>query len=102
MANTPRTGPESTSFYSAKYGEDPDPRELENTLGYGGSFTSLDELLEAMRNSDPRVMDDHGQWRTNLPTFGGAEPAPICGVWSWDADRIIYGSCAGDVWILAR
>lgn len=34
---------------------------------------------------------------TSLPTFGGPEPADTQGVWSWDEERLLVGSCPSDV-----
>jgi len=39
---------------------------------------------------------------TDLPVFGGVEPTDTAGVWSWDADSLLVGSCAGDLLILSR
>ena len=56
---------------------------------------NLDELFEALQTRALPCSDD-------LPTFGGDEPADTCGVWSWDADRVIVGTCADDIEIIAR
>lgn len=39
---------------------------------------------------------------TRLPTFGGAEPRNTAGVWSWDATRLLVGTSAADLRIVAR
>ena len=63
---------------------------------------TLDELLALMLENDPSVLDVHGDWRSDLPTFGGEPPADTAGIWSWDASRIIIGECADDLVIEAR
>ena len=39
---------------------------------------------------------------TELPTFGGEEPADTNEVWSWDAERLLVGTCADDLRIMPR
>ena len=39
---------------------------------------------------------------TELPTYGGAEPADTDGIWSWDATRLLIGTCADDLQIVER
>ena len=63
---------------------------------------TLESLRSALTTSHPTVLDQHGYWRTNLPTFGGVEPADTSGVWSWDADRLLVGTCADDLEIVER
>lgn len=63
---------------------------------------NLSELYQLMKNDDPRVLDQHGQWRTDLPTFGGAEPESTFAVWSWDKNNVIYGTCNDDLQIISR
>jgi hypothetical protein len=67
----------------------------------------LDGLLAAIRaidaecratETDPETVYD----ATDLPTYGGDEPANTSGIWSWDADRLLIGTCAGDMRIVAR
>jgi hypothetical protein len=58
---------------------------------------TLDELAEAMRDGRVFRFDDG-----TLPTFGGEEPDDTCGVWSWDADRVIVGNCAANIEIISR
>lgn len=45
----------------------------------------------------------HGEidW-TSLPTFGGDEPADTGEVWSWDATRLLVGSCPDDLALVDR
>lgn len=66
------------------------------------TLTSLDDLRGAMAAHRPDTLDQHGQWRTDLPTFGGAAPADTDGVWSWDEQRLLVGTCADDLEIVAR
>ena len=65
-------------------------------------FTSLMQLACAMRRNDSAVVDAHGQWRTDLPTFGGSEPTDTTGVWSWDESHILVGTCAADLTVEVR
>jgi len=65
-------------------------------------FKTLEDLLQAMRAQDPRCLDRHGQWRSDLPTFGGEAPSSTLGVWSWDESRLIVGSHPGDLEIISR
>lgn len=57
----------------------------------------LDGLLIAMREGWPSIKN----W-DSLPTYGGVDPDDTHGVWSWDASRLIVGSCADDVEIVDR
>lgn len=66
------------------------------------TITNLAELYNAMRSNDEATLDQHGQWRSDLPTFGGPTPDCTFSVWSWDHDRIIIGSCRDDLEIVAR
>lgn len=59
--------------------------------------TDLESLLAVLRRYD--LSDD--RW-TRLPTFGGEEPRSTSGVWSWDATRLLVGSCASDLRIVSR
>lgn len=69
------------------------------------TFKNLDELFKAMKQDhrrdegegDPRL----GDW-TDLPVFGGLEIENTIGVWSWDANRKIVGTCASDIQIVNR
>ncbi len=38
----------------------------------------------------------------SLPTFGGDEPVNTERVWSWDETRLLIGTCADDLQIIAR
>ena len=37
---------------------------------------------------------------TSLPTFGGHELADTSGIWSWDATRMLVGTCVDDLEII--
>ena len=39
---------------------------------------------------------------TDLPTFGGAEPASTSEVWSWDATHLLVGTGPAAAMIVAR
>jgi hypothetical protein len=69
--------------------------------GEPAMFANLDQLYEGMINDDPNTHDRHGQWSSDLPTFGG-EDAYSQGVWSWDETRLIVGTCADDLEIVNR
>lgn len=58
---------------------------------------TLDALYEILTTTT-----DHGLDWTELPTFGGEEPADTAGIWSWDATRLLVGTCASDLRIEAR
>lgn len=64
------------------------------------TFTTLESLLNGMRERHP-LLAAEWVW-TSLPTFGGDEPNNTAGIWSWDADRVIVGTCADDVEIQPR
>ena len=64
--------------------------------------TTLDELCAAIKAGDPRTLDAYDEIRADLPTFGGETPPDTREVWSWDAGRMIVGTCAGDLRIVSR
>ena len=64
--------------------------------------TPLDELFALMTADDSSVLDKHGQWRGDLPTFGGDEPNDTSEIWSWDNTRLIVGTCNNDLEIINR
>lgn len=37
-----------------------------------------------------------------LPTFGGEEPSDTSGVWSWDKNNLLVGTCVDDMEIVSR
>ena len=57
----------------------------------------LKTLFELMRKNDPSLP----RW-DSLPTFGGIEPEDTEGVWSWDSENMIVGTCSGDIQIVPR
>jgi hypothetical protein len=63
------------------------------------SAASLDALLAVLREHGADLPER--EW-TRLPTFGGEEPRSTSGVWSWDESRMLVGTCASDVRIVAR
>ena len=54
----------------------------------------LDGILNQIRSGEVEITD-------SLPVFGGDEPGGG-GVWSWDADRVLIGTCADDLRIVTR
>ena len=60
-------------------------------------WADLESLLDAMRER----CDILPQW-DDLPTYGGEAPENTMEVWSWDAGRLIVGTCADDVEIIPR
>ncbi len=63
---------------------------------------TLDALADAMRANHPFTLDQHGQWRSDLPAYGGETPSDTQEVWSWDSDRLLVGTCADDLQIVGR
>ena len=59
---------------------------------------NLDELYAKMVANHPSVSNI---W-TDLPKFGGEEPADTSEVWSWDDKRLIVGTCGSDIRIINR
>lgn len=83
--------------------EDADEDSLEWVAALGAparlaACEDLDDLLDLLRDRDA---SRHLDW-TDLPTYGGEEPGDTGGVWSWDAERLLVGSCADDVRIVDR
>lgn len=65
----------------------------------------LDALLDALSELDASGVDSEASGLvdlTNLPTFGGTEPENTTGVWSWDEDSLIVGTCLDDLRIVTR
>lgn len=62
---------------------------------------TLDAVYQAMKANDSAVLDHHNQWSSDLPTWGEG-PSDTEGVWSWDAERMIVGTCADDLEIIER
>ncbi len=65
-------------------------------------WRSLEDLEAALKEDDPAALDRDGAWCTNLPTFGGEEPANTAEIWSWDETRLLMGTCADDLEIVDR
>ena len=83
-----------------------DPDDLHEIDGYriyeADEIDSLDDLLHAMQQDDPRVMD-RGDWSADEPLVArGPEPGDTEGVWGWDDSRLIVGTCAADLEIIFR
>jgi len=64
-------------------------------LNESGPIDDLCDLLDVLRDYRPESLDD-------LPTFGGDEPDDTVGVWSWDAKRLLVGTCLADLEIVDR
>ena len=64
---------------------------------------TLEDLYDLLRAEDFRVLNAYGDFLANLPTFGGDDPATgtEC-VWSWDADRLLVGTCRDNLQIVSR
>jgi hypothetical protein len=58
---------------------------------------TLESLLAYLRTE----LGQSADWDC-LPTFGGPAPEDTCGVWSWDAHRILRGDCAANLEIVPR
>lgn len=63
--------------------------------------TSLADLATVLRSYAPADTDRTIDW-TSLPTYGGQAPADTQGVWSWDEDALLVGTCADDLTIVRR
>lgn len=61
------------------------------------SPATLEQLLTAVRAGQY-----NDEQMVELPSFGGDEPASTSGVWSWDATRLMIGTCASDMKLVAR
>lgn len=78
------------------------------------TISTLDDLLDTLTScpaclagADPLDEDAPAHtcgdidW-TDLPTFGGVEPASTDGVWSWDETHLLVGECASELRIIPR
>jgi hypothetical protein len=65
--------------------------------------TNLAALLAALRDTRdlPAEAQAEIDW-SDLPVFGGEESDSTLGVWSWDAESLIVGTCADDIKIVSR
>jgi hypothetical protein len=80
------------------YRDDSDPQNPGWAYRCGddsGPIDDLDDLLIVLRDYQPESLDD-------LPTLGGVEPDDTEQVWSWDADRLLVGTCCADLEIVNR
>jgi hypothetical protein len=68
-------------------------------MDYNDDFdgTTLESLLTYLKTENGGLAD----WAC-LPTFGGPAPEDTCGVWSWDATRVLRGDCAANLEIVPR
>ena len=69
--------------------------------------TSLETLIDALatiqsNRTSVEIETKSGIDYSDLPTFGGDEPAETTGVWSWDDSRLLVGSCIDDFEIVDR
>lgn len=67
------------------------------------SATTLEELLGLLRDAEaeaPKVVQRFDL--SSLPSFGGDWPDDTHCVWSWDADRLLVGTCIADMHIVDR
>ena len=64
---------------------------------------NLNSLLQALRETRSLTSEEQDEinW-TDLQTFGGDEPDSALGVWSWDAEGLLVGTCADDLKIISR
>jgi len=74
----------------------------ETTIEALRSATNLEALLALMRNPPAEWSLAYERTMTELPTFGGAEPPNTDGVWSWDEQRLLVGTCRDDMRIEDR
>ena len=63
--------------------------------------TTLTQLFALMLEDHPSTLDGHGQWRDDLPVFGGAHAYGM-NVWSWDETHLLIGTCADDLEVVPR
>lgn len=74
----------------------------------------LEQLIDALTDArgmavraarrdgeDESCVDDGVDW-TSLPTYGGEQPINTSGMWSWDATRLLVGTCLSDLRIINR
>lgn len=78
----------------AAYGQPADVR------GLAWSCDTLDEMLQVLRDAPADELADIDLSR--LPCFGGEEPTNTLEVWSWDAERLLVGTCPADFNIIPR
>lgn len=61
---------------------------------------TLDALLRDLRSGDYAPATD-AAW-AELPTYGGPEPTDTAEIWSWDATRLLVGTCRADLRLVPR
>lgn len=84
--------------------------EARNALNAINEAQDLEDLLECIRcfadvvdeldEDDAEAMKD--QDRGEYKIFGGEAPKSTIGVWSWDADSLLVGTCYADMKIVPR
>ena len=84
-------------------------RRFQNLKSHAKPIKNLDELLAALKENDPRfgallavAAGGSSAKCCSLPTFGGLAPDDCSEVWSWDADRVLIGTCSDDARIVER
>ena len=65
-------------------------------------IVSLKQLYKRMKERHPATLDGQGEWRSDLPAFGGTEPEVEGKVWSWDEEHYIKGTGPGDLELVNR
>lgn len=55
-----------------------------------------------MKNNDESVLDQHGQFKSDLPIFDDSNIENTNRVWSWNHRFKIVGTCADDLKIIKR
>lgn len=63
---------------------------------------NIEHLRELMIKNHPLTVDARGDWHGDQVTFGGPEPPNTVAIWSWDENRILTGTYAGDLEIIDR
>ena len=58
---------------------------------------NLDDLFVQMKEDDPNLP----RW-DSLPIFSDIPIENTIGIWSWDDDRMIVGTCSNDIEIVPR
>ena len=67
-----------------------------------GPIDDLDDLLCVLRMGAGEVRCENGRHLDELAVYGGTEPDDTEGVWSWDAERLLVGTCSDDFEIVPR
>jgi hypothetical protein len=70
---------------------------LESLIAFENECREIDD--ETGQESDiENELNSHRCNITELPTFGGTEPASTIGVWSWDKDSLLVGEGSFSDW----